>query len=195
MFPGEMEFTAHAMLSLVYRERLGECSYRPLRRDVCRRKQLTHRADEARHINDIAFRLSKMGQGELAASEYADEIQVKQISKFLDGKVIDRFVRRMPPRVVDEAIKAAKFVDGCINETFNLVRLRDVALDKQSFGLRAVVQFGGQSLAFLLIPGTEDNLRTRPNECAHASFADPFGAARYDNHFFGIVHTRAKQVG
>src|SRR4030095_8278683 len=184
----------NAMLSLVYRERFCECGDRAFCRHVCGRKQLAHRADKARHINDVAFSLSKMRQGELAAGEYADEIQVKQIPKLLDRKVVDRFVRRMPSRVVDDAIEAAGFLGGCTNETFNLVWLRDVAPDEHSFMLFAGVEFGSKLIAFLLIPRTEDNRGTRGAECAHASFADAFGAACYDNHLFGIVHTRAKQV-
>jgi len=185
---------ANAMRSLVYRECFCKCSYRPFGGDICGRKQLPHRADEARHVNDVAFRISKMWQSELAAGEYADQIQVKQISKFLNGEVVDRFMRRMPSSVVDKAIEAAELLDRRINEAFNLIRLRDIALDEQSPSFPAGVEFRRQPLTIVLIPSTEDNRRTCGTKCAHASFADSFGATRYDNHLFGIVHTRAKPV-
>jgi hypothetical protein len=72
------------MFSLINRECLCERGDCTLRSDVCRTINLSHRANETRQVDDVAFRLPQMRQGKLAGSEDANNIQIQQTLKLFN---------------------------------------------------------------------------------------------------------------
>ena len=95
---------------------------------------LPHRTHQACHIDDVAFCLPQVWQGELASSEDADEVEVNKIAKLLDRKIVDRFVSRMPPGIVDQTINLSVAGDGGFNQILDLVALSDITVDETGIG-------------------------------------------------------------
>src|SRR6266571_7533547 len=118
------------MRGFIDSQRLGESGDRAFRGDISGGVALPNRSNQARHVNNIAPGLPQVREGELASSKDADEIEVDQVAKLIDCKIVYRFVRRMPSSVVDQAIKLSVAGDRRFNQILNVFVLSDIAVDE-----------------------------------------------------------------
>ena len=59
-----------------------------------------------------------------------DKIDVQQILEILNWEIIDEREIRMRSGVVDEAVETAVLLDGLVDQVFDVVLARHVALDE-----------------------------------------------------------------
>src|SRR5207237_112226 len=90
----------------VDRQRFGERRDRAFSSDISSRVQLSDRADQTRHVDNVALGATQVWKRELASSEDADQIQIQQVAKVVDRKFVDRSVRRVPAGIVNQTIKS-----------------------------------------------------------------------------------------
>ncbi len=105
------------------------------------------------------------------------------------GEVVDGLVRRVPARVVDEAVDAPRAADGLRDEVFEVGILRHVARHEVRRALQpARVQLGGERRARPLVARRDDDHRARLREDARAPLADAPAPAGHDHDLFCVPH-------
>ena len=98
---GRNGIDAHSVLSFINRQRFGERRDRAFGSNVRGGVQLSHRADQTRHVDDVALCPTQVWKRELASSKDADQIQIQQVAKIIYRKIVDRFVWRVPAGIIN----------------------------------------------------------------------------------------------
>jgi hypothetical protein len=167
-------------MAFVDGQRPGERSDCAFRGDVGGGVVLTDGRHQAGDIDDIAFCLPQGGEREFAGSKNADQIQVYQLAELFDGEIIDRFMRRVPAGIVDQAIDTTMVRDGGLNEVLNIFSSPDIAVNETSTAesLRSgdCLDRGRSGCAFVFAIRANDDVSARFHELLRARFADPAAA-------------------
>src|SRR5262245_66677164 len=105
-----------------------------------------------------------MRECKLAGGKNADDIQINQIAKILDRKLIDRFVRRVPTRIVNEAINPAVMIDCLRDQFFDLIHTSNIGSDEAGLSFPDRIELGSALPRFLLATVTDNDDCTRSED-------------------------------
>jgi hypothetical protein len=119
-----------------------------------------------------------MRQRIFARGKRTDKIQIQQCAKLLNGKIVDRLVRRMVAGVVDEAVDAPKRFNRASDERLDLFRFRDIARHIKSRNKPRRVQLIFKRRTFPRPRRAKNNAGTFLRKQAHASRPNSRRAAR-----------------
>src|SRR5207247_11403971 len=95
-------------------------------------------------IDEVALGAAQMRESRLAGSEDADQIQAEQVAKFVYREFVDRFVRRMPAGIINQAIEPAITRDRFLDQTRYLLDPGNIASDKLRFSGTTCIDFHRQ---------------------------------------------------
>src|SRR6266536_947074 len=176
------------MLSLINRQCFSESRNCAFRSHVCSCIKLPHASYQARQVYDISLSATQMRQSKLTCGKYADQIQIQQVPKLLNGKIIYRLVRRMPPGVVYQTINLAVADDSGVYQSMNLFGLGDVASHEVCLTWTELVHFLRELHTTLWLARAKYNLRSSIDESSDTALTNSLAATGDDYNFILIFH-------
>ncbi len=93
---------------------------------------LADRGHQTGHINYVALRLAQMRKRKLGRGEDAHQVKLEQVTKFLNRKIVDRFMRRMPSGIVDKTVESPVTRNRGIDQVSNVLSSGNIAEDERS---------------------------------------------------------------
>ena len=160
---------------------------------------LAHRSHQTGHVDNVSARLTQPWQSKLASREHADDIKFKETAEIVNFKIINRLMRRMPPRVIDQAIEPPMHLDGLINQVFECGEVCNIAWNETYLPF-LFFEIAEERLAVPLTAGTEHNLCAGVGKRSNASFTNPLASSGNNYNFVFVSHkwmratqTRANQ--
>jgi hypothetical protein len=79
--------------------------------------------DPRPHVDDVALHFADVRECKLASRKVRNEVELEKVLHVFDRELVDRLWWRVPSSVVDQAVDAAKLLDGRVNQILNVGNL------------------------------------------------------------------------
>src|SRR6266850_6161706 len=132
-----------------------------------------------------------MRKRKLRRGEDAHQVKLEQVAKFLDRKIVDRFVGRVPSGIVDKTVESPVTRDRGIDQVSNVLSSGNIAEDEFSIArsLRAsqVTQIGSHLGALIFIVAADDDFGAGLHKLVGTPLADTAAATGDDCDFVCVT--------